>query len=353
MAKLTYKDAGVDIAKFDGLLDGVQAHMRRTFGPRVLPTDNGFAGLFRLNPDGIFGRPCRDPVLVACTDGVGTKLKIAFMTGKHDTVGIDLVAMSVNDLICMGACPLFFLDYIATGALEGDVLKDLIAGVAEGCVRADCALLGGETAEMPGFYKKGEYDMAGFAVGVVERSRRIDGPATIGPGDVVIGLASSGLHSNGYSLARKVFFDAARMKVSQRAPELGRTLGEELLEPTRIYSRTLCPVFGAYRRKRIPHGVANITGGGLPGNIVRLLPRRCGVRLKKGSWPVPPVFDMIQKLGDVDDSEMYRVFNMGVGMAIVAPPYYADSVLRQVRRCGEQAWFIGEVVAGEREVVIE
>ena len=357
MAQLTYKDAGVDIDRFDSALDGLQAHMRRTFGPRVIPSESGFAGLFRLNPDRIFARPFRDPVIVGCTDGVGTKLKVAFMMDKHDTVGIDLVAMSVNDLICTGAYPLFFLDYIAFGALKPDVLDALVKGVADGCVLADCSLLGGETAEMPGFYAEGEYDMAGFAVGVTERRRRIEGRRRVRPGDAVIGLTSSGLHSNGYSLARKALFDVAGMSVEQRVPELGRTLGEELLEPTRIYSRALCSVFRAYRRKRVPHAVANITGGGLPGNVVRVLPERCVVRIRKDSWSTPPIFDLIQRVGQIEEKEMYRVFNMGVGMVVIAPPYYADAVLRRLARQGKKsgfkACFIGEVAGGERGVVIE
>jgi len=353
MAKLTYKDAGVDIDQFDASLDDIRQAMLRTFGPRVLPNDNGFAGLFKLNPDRILGRPFRDPVIVGCTDGVGTKLKIAFMMDKHDTVGIDLVAMSVNDLICVGAYPLFFLDYIATGKLESRKLVDLVRGVSEGCVQADCALLGGETAEMPGFYAEGEYDMAGFAVGATERRRYIDGRRRVGPGDVVIGLASSGLHSNGYSLVRKVLFDVAKMNVDRHVDELGRTLGEELLEPTRIYVTALCRVFRAYRRKRVPHGVANITGGGLPGNVVRALPDHCRVRIRKKAWPVPPIFDLIQRLGEVEEREMFRVFNMGIGMVVIAPPFYASSVARQLKRAGETPYVIGEVVEGERAVSIE
>ena len=353
MARLTYKDAGVDIEEFDGALGGIQALTRRTFGPRVIPSGCGFAGLFKLNPDRIFGRPFRDPVIVGCTDGVGTKLKVAFMMDKHDTVGIDLVAMSVNDLICVGAYPLFFLDYVATGKLESGRLKEIVRGVAEGCVRADCALLGGETAELPGFYAPGEYDLAGFAVGAAERRRCIDAPRRVRAGDQVIGLASSGLHSNGFSLARKALFDLAKMKVDQHVPELGRTLGEELLEPTRIYSRALCLVLRSYRRKRLPHGVANITGGGLPGNVVRVLPGQCAVRLRKGSWPVPPVFDVVQRSGDVEEAEMFRVFNMGIGMVVIVPPYYADSIFRQLKRSGETPYYIGEVVKGPRAVHIE
>ena len=352
MSRLTYRDAGVDIDKFDGLLGGIQAQMRRTFGPRVLPNENGFAGWMKLNPDRIFGRAFREPVLVGCTDGVGTKLKIAFMTGKHDTVGIDLVAMSVNDLLCTGASPLFFLDYVATGKLEEGVFEALVRGVADGCVQADCALLGGETAEMPGFYAPGEYDMAGFAVGCVEKSRRIEGRRSVRPGDAIIGLASSGLHSNGYSLARKAFFEVAGMKPGDTVAEFGRTVGEELLEPTRIYANALCGVFRAYRRKRVPSALAHITGGGLPGNVARVLPPGCRARIRKGAWAVPPVFDAIRRIGDVEEEEMFRVFNMGVGMVVIAPPFYAEAVARKLKRYGEDPSFIGEVVPGEKGVEI-
>ena len=353
MAKLTYKDAGVDIDAFDSVLGGLQAQMRRTYGPRVIPNDSGFAGLFRLNPDRVFGRPFREPVLVGCTDGVGTKLKVAFMLDKHDTVGVDLVAMSVNDLICVGAYPLFFLDYIGTGRLEPHVLEQIVKGVADGCVAADCALLGGETAELPGFYAEGEYDMAGFAVGVMERRRRVEGRRRAQVGDVVVGLASSGLHSNGFSLARKVLLDVAGLKPEDRVEELGRTVGEELLEPTRIYARAMTNLFRAYRRKRVPHAVAHVTGGGLPGNVPRVLPPHCSVRLDSSRWDTPPVFDLIRRLGDIEEQEMYRVFNMGVGMVVIAPPYHAEAVRRRLKRSGEDARFIGEVVAGEGEVLID
>ena len=353
MAKLTYKDAGVDIDAFDSVLGGLQAQMRRTYGPRVIPNDNGFAGLFRLNPDRVFGRPFREPVLVGCADGVGTKLKIAFLLDKHDTVGVDLVAMSVNDLLCVGACPLFFLDYVGTGRLEPRVLKDLVKGVADGCVAADCALLGGETAELPGFYADGEYDMAGFAMGVMERSRHVEGRRRVQVGDAVIGLASSGLHSNGFSLARKVLFDVAGLKPEDPIEELGRTIGEELLEPTRIYAGALTRIFRAYRRKRVPHAIAHITGGGLPGNVSRVLPPHCSVRLDPNRWDRPPIFDVISRLGDIEEAEMYRVFNMGVGMVVIAPPYHAEAVLRRLKHSGEDARFIGEVIPGAGEVVIE
>jgi phosphoribosylformylglycinamidine cyclo-ligase len=353
MAKLTYKDAGVDADEFDGALDELHRLMHQTFGPRVIPSDNNYAGMFVLNPDRVFGRAYRDPVLVGCADGVGTKLKVAFMMDKHDTVGIDLVAMNVNDLICLGASPLFFLDYVATGKLEKRKFLDIIRGIAEGCSRAECALLGGETAEMPGFYAEGEYDLAGFVVGATERHRRLEGYRRVRVGDAVIGLASSGLHSNGFSLTRKVFFDTVKMKVEERVPDLGRPLGEELLEPTRIYSRAICNVLRTYRRKRVPHAIAHITGGGLVGNVPRVIPDRCTVRLRKGSWPIPPIFGLIQRLGGVEADEMYRVYNMGIGLVVIVPPYYADSIVRQLKQSGETPHMIGEVVEGNRQVVIE
>jgi len=349
---LTYKDAGVDIEAGGAFADAVHALMRRTFGPRVIEVPDGFAGLCALHPDGILARRYRRPVLAACCDGVGTKLKIAFMMDRHDTVGIDLVAMSVNDLLTVGAEPLVFLDYIATGRIDQDRLKQIVAGVAEGCVRANCALIGGETAEMPDFYQPGEYDIAGFATGIVEKRRIIDG-RRISPGDVVIGVASSGLHSNGYTLARKVFFEKAGMDVADRVEEFGCTLGEELLRPTRIYAAAVRGVLAHYPVKRAVHGIAHITGGGLRDNIGRLLPARCEVRIRKGSWPVPPVFDVLQRLGEIEDEEMYRVFNMGIGLVLIVAPYNANVVLRLLKRHKETAFVIGEVRQGRRGVVLK
>lgn len=350
--RLTYKDAGVDIDTKGQFTDSIQGMMRRTFGPRVIELPDGFAGLVSLGSDGLLSRQYRRPVLAACTDGVGTKLKIAFLMDKHDTVGIDLVAMSVNDLITTGAEPLFFLDYIATGKVDSARLTQIVKGVADGCVQANCALIGGETAEMAGFYKDGEYDLAGFACGVVDRGRIISGKK-INARDVIVGIASSGLHSNGYTLVRKAFLDHGKMSVFDHVPEFGCALGEELLRPTRIYAATVLALLKHYRRKQILHGIANITGGGLRDNIERILPKRCVARIRKGSWPVPPVFQALARVGNVSEEEMYRVFNMGVGMVLIVPPYNVDMVLRLLKRRKETAWVIGEVKQGKRGVLIE
>ena len=291
-------------------------------------------------------------MLVSSTDGVGTKLKIAFRMGKHDTVGIDLVAMSVNDLICVGAEPLFFLDYMATGKLRQDVMLEVIRGVSKGCRIAGCALLGGETAEMPGLYQPGEYDLAGFAVGMVDRRRWINGSKTQ-PGDQIIGLASSGIHSNGYSLVRKLFFERAKWPVDRYVDDFGCTLGEELLKPTRIYVSAVKRILAHYKVKVMVRGIANITGGGFPGNIPRALPPGFGGKIVRGSWPVPPVFSVIQKLGKIDDEEMYRVFNMGIGMVLIVSPFVADAVIRRLRKLGQPAYLIGEAVEGEHAITVE
>lgn len=352
-SSLTYKDAGVDITGKDKFLDKVTRMMRRTYDPRVIELPRGFSGLFSLAyKDQLFGRRYKSPVLVSCTDGVGTKLKIAFMMDKHDTVGIDLVAMSVNDLIVQGAEPLFFLDYIAAGKLAEPILLDIIKGVVAGCQTVGCALLGGETAEMPGFYPPGEYELAGFATGIVEKRRIITGQ-NIRPGDFIVGLASNGLHSNGYSLVRKVFFDKAKMKVSNHLDELGITLGEELLRPTRIYARAIKELLTHYRRKNAIKGMANITGGGMLGNITRILPPGTAAEIVKGKWTIPPIFDIIQKLGNVVENEMYRVFNMGIGMVIIVDPYFVSATVRRLENIGEQAYVIGQIKKGERGVRIK
>lgn len=350
---LTYKDAGVDITSKDKFLEQVIKMMRRTYDPRVLETPRGFAGLFSLAyKDHLFGRRYKAPVLVSCTDGVGTKLKIAFMMEQHDTVGIDLVAMSINDLIVSGAEPLFFLDYVATGKLAESVLLDIIKGIVTGCQTAGCALLGGETAEMPGFYPPGEYEMAGFALGIVEKKRIITGQ-NIKPGDFIVGLASNGLHSNGYSLVRKVFFEKAKMKVSERLDDLGITLGEELLRPTKIYARAIREVLVPYRRKNAIKGIANITGGGMLENIPRILPPGTATEIEKGKWTVPPIFHIIRKLGNIAEKEMYRVFNMGIGMVIIVDPYFVSATLRRLENMGEQPYVIGRIKKGNREVKIK
>ena len=349
-----YKEAGVDVEAGDAFVRGIQRHLRRTHGPRVLDNPLGFAGLFRLDHDRkLFARNYRNPVLAGCADGVGTKLKIAFAMNRHRTVGVDLVAMSANDLIVQGAEPLFFLDYIVTGKLEKKILTDVVAGIADGCAMAECALLGGETAEHPGDYPDGEYDLAGFCLGVVERNRIIDG-THVETGDLVIGLSSSGLHSNGFSLVRKVLLEKAGLAVEDHVDELGgKLLGDELLKPTRIYVRPVLSVLRYYRVKKVVKALAHITGGGLHENIPRVLSEGCAVKLNRDSWPVHPIFALIQKTGKIDTDEMYSVFNMGLGMVMIVAPYYAESILAKLRRAGEHAQIVGRVVRGKRTVTIE
>src|SRR5437764_3560078 len=305
---MDYRSAGVDLQTYEETISRLPPLLRRTYTPRVIEWKDGFAGLFRLDDHiGLLSRTYRDPVLVASTDGVGTKLKLAFATGRHATVGIDLVAMSVNDCLCAGAEPLIFLDYVAMSRDDPDLTSQVIKGVSDGCIEAECALLGGETAILPDFYQPGEYDLAGFCVGVVERKHVLNGEE-IREGDKVVGLASSGLHSNGYSLARRIAFDHAGLQPDSDVPELGRTVADEFLEPTRIYVRAMKTVYRHYRVKRIVHGIAHITGGGLVDNPPRLLPDGCALRLRRGSWSVPRVFPWLQALGHVPDAEMFRVF---------------------------------------------
>ncbi len=344
---MTYKDAGVDIEAGKEMVEGIRELVAKTYSPRVVGTFGGFAGLFSLDfRQKLLRRNYREPILVACCDGVGTKLKVAFMAGKLDTVGIDLVAMNVNDLICTGAEPLFFLDYAAVGRLDPDRMRQIIAGISAGCVQAGVALLGGETAEMPEFYKPKEFDLAGFAVGVVERGRIVDG-SRVKPGDVVIALASDGLHSNGFGLARRVVFRRAGLRPSDRPAELeGASVGEAMLAPTRIYVRSVREALGAYKRLRVVKAMAHITGGGLPGNLPRVLPGGLTVRLKRDSWVVPGIFRLIARAGPVDSVEMHRVFNMGVGFAMVVAPSHAGSLMARLRRAGERCWVLGKVVKG-------
>lgn len=351
MAKVTYKDAGVDLDVYEEAMGRLPRLMHRTFSPRVLKLDGGFAGLFELDfASRIFSRNYQDPVLVACTDGVGTKLKVATLVDRHDTVGIDLVAMSVNDALCCGAEPLFFLDYVAMSHDDPARLEALVKGVSDGCVEADCALLGGETAIMPDIYARGEYDLAGFCVGVVERRQLIDG-RSIAAGDMVLGVASSGLHSNGYSLVRKVVFDLAGLGVHDPVPELGQTVGEALLAPTRIYARPVRRILQHYKVKNVVHGIAHITGGGLRENLERILPPSTQAVLDKGSWPVPPVFTWLQKLGGIDDDEMERVFNLGIGLVLIFSPYYETTITSLLDEAGLAYWKIGHIAAGERAVI--
>ena len=351
--EMTYANAGVNLEVAAGFKKDILHHLHRTYGPRVIDNPGGFGGLFSLDTHTrLLARSYRRPVLVASTDGVGTKLKIAFMMDKHDTVGIDLVAMSVNDILVQGAEPLFFLDYIACDKIVPERHLQIVKGVADGCVEAGCALLGGETAQMPGLYAEGEYDLAGFGVGVCERSRLITG-AAVRPGHVIVGLHSTGLHSNGFSLVRKVFFEGAGMKVTDTVPELGATLGEELLRPTRIYAAPIRKLLAHYRRKKVILAIANITGGSFAKNIPRVLPERCAAHLRLGSWPIPPIFKVLQRVGAVADEEMYRVFNMGIGMVVIVSKYHVESVLHLLKRAKQPATVIGEVKAGAKKVVFE
>ena len=333
---LTYVDAGVDQTKKDKAIDRILQMMRRTHDKGVIDLPWGFAGLYSLVTSPLFKKPMKHPVLVACTDGVGTKLKLARSLGIHDTVGIDLVAMSVNDLIVTGATPLFFLDYVAMGKVDKAVLLDLVKGIVDGCAQSECALLGGETAEMPGMYAEGDYDLAGFCVGIVEKSRIISGRG-VKAGDDVIALSSSGLHSNGYSLARKIVESS-----DLEAPFEGSTLGRTLLAPTRIYARTLKKVLDRHPVK----AMANITGGGMVENIPRVIPKGCSVEIREGTWKVPPIFTFLRKTGDVPRDEMYRVFNMGVGMVLVTAPRETAAVMKTLAKAGEKPSLVGKVVRG-------
>jgi phosphoribosylformylglycinamidine cyclo-ligase len=353
-APLTYKSAGLDLDLYEQTLAGMAPLLRRTHTSRVLDGFGGFASLFSLDFNKrLFARNYKHPVLVACTDGVGSKLKVAMLANKHDTVGIDLVAMSVNDCLCTGGEPLLFLDYIAMPKDDPALTRLLIQGISDGCLQADCALVGGETAILPDFYQPGDYDMAGFCVGVVEREHIINGRG-VRVGDVALGLASSGLHSNGYSLVRKVVFEQAGLKVGDFVPELGRTVGEELVEPTRIYARPLRDVLRHYPvKRRVVRGLAHITGEGLEGNVPRVLPAGRRVFLRRGSWPIPRVFPWLQRLGNIREEEMYRVFNMGIGFVVLASRYYAESIQRQLEGEGVLSWVIGEVRAGEPGVAWE
>lgn len=347
----TYKDAGVDLDLYRDSMSRLPRLMHRTFSPRVMTLDGGFAGLFRLDfANRLFNRNYQDPVLVAGTDGVGTKLKVAGLAGRHDTVGIDLVAMCVNDIICCGAEPLFFLDYIAMSHDDPTMLEKIVEGVSQGCLTADCALLGGETAIMPDLYAHGEYDLAGFSVGVVEQKHLVDG-RTIAAGDSVIGVASDGLHSNGFSLVRKIVLDAAGLAIGDRVDELDDTVGNILLRPTRIYAQPLRRILNHYKVKNVVHGIAHITGGGLPENVKRILPHGVDVRIDRYCWPIPPVFSWLRQLGQVDDDEMDRVFNMGIGLVLIVSDFYAESIIRMLAQSGLESWKIGLVVEGTQRVV--
>lgn len=332
--KVTYKDAGVDVELADRVIGSLSARIRATFRPEVMGPMGGFAAMFR--PE--WGR-YKDPVLVSATDGVGTKLKIAFLTGIHDTVGIDLVAMNVNDVLVTGAEPLFFLDYLATGAINADTVRAVISGIARGCLDAGCALIGGETAEMPDFYSQGEYDLAGFCVGMVDKSEALDG-SRVEPGQQIVGIASSGLHSNGFSLVRKVLLEKKGYTVDSRIADLDKSLGEELLTPTTIYVK---PVLDLRRTVAIS-AMAHITGGGFIGNIPRVLPGNCAAWIKKRAWQVPRIFDVLRREANLDDEEMFSTFNMGVGMVMMVPHSDADRAVETLRANGLACGLVGEVV---------
>ena len=334
---LSYRDAGVDIDAGDALVEAIKPYAKRTMRPEVLAGIGGFGALCRIPVK------YREPVLVSGTDGVGTKLKLAFALGRHDTVGIDLVAMSVNDVLVQGAEPLFFLDYYACGKLEHRIATAVIRGIARGCELAGCALIGGETAEMPGMYPEGEYDLAGFCVGVVERERILDG-AGIRAGDRLLGLASSGAHSNGYSLIRRIL-ERARPKLD--VDFHGRTLGEAILEPTRIYVKSVLALLEAVPVK----GLAHITGGGLTGNVPRMLPRGTRAVIARAAWPLPPLFSWLQSAGDVADAEMHRVFNCGIGMVAAVAPEHAARAAELLSAAGETVYEIGAVEPADGEPV--
>jgi phosphoribosylformylglycinamidine cyclo-ligase len=330
---LTYADAGVDIDKASNFVSVIKKIAKQTPRSGVMGEIGGFGGLFSLNV-----AHYDTPVLVSSTDGVGTKLKIAAMMNKHDTVGIDLVAMCVNDIAVQGAKPLFFLDYLSMGKLNTKIGTDIIRGIGEGCKQAKCALIGGETAEMPGYYKKDEYDLAGFAVGIVDNDKIVDG-SEIHVGQQVIGIASSGLHSNGYSLVRKICFDVLKLNIDDHISELGRTIGEELLTPTMIYSETIRHLI----RELPVYGLVHVTGGGIPDNILRVIPKACQVVLKKKSWEIPPIFSFLQKAGKISDREMLRTFNNGIGLIAVVPENATQDVLERLTGMKEKAYVIGEI----------
>ncbi|KFN05612.1 MULTISPECIES: phosphoribosylformylglycinamidine cyclo-ligase [Paenibacillus] len=336
-----YKNAGVDIAAGNEAVERMKKHVKRTFRPEVMTDLGGFGALFGLNKD-----KYEEPVLVSGTDGVGTKLKIAFAMDKHDTIGIDAVAMCVNDIVVQGAEPLFFLDYLACDKVVPEKIEAIVAGIAEGCSQSGCALIGGETAEMPGMYGEGEYDIAGFTVGVVDKRKIVNG-STIAPGDTVIGLASSGVHSNGFSLVRKLLLEEAGYSLQDTLPELGgQKLGEVLLTPTKLYVK---PVLSLLERVDVK-GMAHITGGGFIENIPRVLPEGVNVEIESGSWPILPIFELLQQKGSVSSRDMFTTFNMGIGLVIIVAADQAEAALQTLGEAGESPYVIGKVTAGRREV---
>lgn len=341
MTSLSYKDAGVDTHEGMRAVEMMKKHVASTYTEGVASELGGFGGMFKL------GKSWNNPVLVSGTDGVGTKLNLAFMMDQHDTVGQDLVAMCVNDILCQGATPLFFLDYMATGALKAEKAADIVGGIANGCRQASCALLGGETAEMPGFYQPGEYDLAGFAVGVVDEEKVVTGE-NIDEGDVVIGLSSSGFHSNGYSLVRKVFFEHANMSVDSCLEGYDKPLGDILIEPTRIYVKSIMSLLDSVD----VNGMVHITGGGFYENIPRILPENCHMMVDQSAWDVPPIFRTLQSLGNIENDEMFKTFNMGIGFIIIVKNELAKEALNILNAQGEDARVIGRITRGERGITL-
>jgi phosphoribosylformylglycinamidine cyclo-ligase len=339
MKKSSYKDSGVDIEKGNAFIQTIKPMVESTFRPEVLTKIGGFTGCVSLNLERY-----KRPILVSSTDGVGTKLKIAFMMDRHDTIGIDLVAMCVNDIIVSGAKPLFLLDYLATSRLDSERATKVMSGIVKGCIEAECSLIGGETAEMPGFYKEKEYDLAGFALGIVENTHLIDG-ATVTVGDKLIGIASSGLHSNGYSLVRKVLLDHHKMDLEERVEEIGGVLGEELLRPTKIYVKTILNLVRDFNIA----GIAHITGGGIIGNLPRIISKGRRAIIYKGTWEAPPIFSFLKEKGNIPEDEMLRTFNNGIGMILIVKAREHEEILGRLKSLGEKASIIGEIVKAEKE----
>lgn len=339
---ISYKDAGVDKEAGYKQVKLIKDMVKSTHTEGVMSEIGGFAGLFQLD-----NKAYKEPVLVSGTDGVGTKLKIAFMMNTHNTIGEDCVAMCVNDILCQGAKPLFFLDYIATGKLVPEKMAQVVEGIANGCIKGECALIGGETAEMPGFYSEDEYDLAGFAVGVVDKEKIIDG-TKIGEGDIIIGLPSSGVHSNGYSLVRKIVFEKENMKVDKFIEELDTTIGEELLKPTRIYTKTVMPLI----EKFDIHGICHITGGGLYENVPRIIPEGLSANMDTREIPRQEIFNLLAKWGNIEEKEMYSTFNMGVGMVLIVDSKEAEEIKADLEKRGEEYFVLGKVEKGEEKVVL-
>jgi len=337
--KFYYKDAGVDMERGNSFIQAIKPMVESTFRPEVLTKIGGFAGCYSLNLERY-----KKPILVSSTDGVGTKLKIAFMMDRHDTIGMDLVAMCVNDIVVFGAKPLFLLDYLATPQLDLEKAKAIVGGIVRGCMEAECSLIGGETAEMPGFYREGEYDLAGFVVGIVEDAQLIDGSG-VTVGDKLVGIASSGLHSNGYSLVRRVLLDHHKMELEKRVDETGEILGEDLLRPTKIYVKTVLNLVRDFQ----VGGIAHITGGGITGNLPRIIPKGCKAVIHKGTWDIPPIFSLLKEKGNIPDEEMLRTFNNGIGMVLIVRTKEVEEILGRLHSTGEKAFVIGEIVKAEKE----